>query len=268
MAVFVPEGLGIGANCEKFVGQEHQMWQQAMTALGARWSHSWGRLDVGPGYLPAVFPEAKGVCPAHELIAWKNRMIARGLQFDQLSWICCNEPENSGKSVDEVIDLVVEQVLEFRRARIRLRLLFPNNNINTWESFRFGVRLVEEARQALTLISPAFHLWCAPQYVPQVWSRYRNWISGYGERLPPVVITEAGPGSMQSMETWLEFMPLAYQLLDDPIVGALAPFAAYRKVRDENGTVVERHPGFISPEGVPNALGQQYIAERQRRYGY
>lgn len=261
MSVQVPTGLGIGANCEKYEGRERVMWHQAVSRLGAAWSYSWGRLDVGPGYMPAVFPEAKGVCSAADLLAWKHMMMARGLQWDQLTWTFCNEPEDAGLTVDEIVTMLVEQVAEFRKARIRLRILGFNNNINTLRAFEFGVMLTQEARQAGLLVSPAFHLWCAPQYVAQVWARQRQWLAGYGDRLAPAVITECGPGAMQPMSEWLRFMPLAYALLDDPLVGGIAPFCAYPKVEG----LVERHPGMMLADGTLTPLGTQYVAEVQRR---
>lgn len=98
---FVPTGLGVGANVETFSGRERLMWQQAMDRLGAGWSYDWGRLDVGPGYVPSIHPEHAGVCSANDLLAWKHRQMARGLPWNGLSWICCNEPEASGKTARE-----------------------------------------------------------------------------------------------------------------------------------------------------------------------
>lgn len=262
MTIQVPLGLGIGTNVETFDGRERAMWHQAVSRLGARWSYSWSRLDVGPGYVPSIHPEYKGVCSANDLLAWKRRMTAGGLQWDQLTWTFCNEPENSGKTPREIAGAVVRQLGEFDKADIRLRIIYPNNNINTERSFDFGVELFQRTRQAGVFLSPSCHLWCEPQYVPAVWSRYRNWVAGYGERLGPITITECGPGPMAPMSQWLEFMPLAYALLDDPLVGGLAPFSAYPKTRDG----VERYPGFMLPDGTLTALGVQYVAERRRRY--
>ena len=67
----------------------------------------------------------------NDLLAWKHRQVARGLQWDQLTWSCCNEPEASNVTPRELASLVVRQLAEFDRADIRLRLIFPNNNINT-----------------------------------------------------------------------------------------------------------------------------------------
>lgn len=261
MSMYVPTGLGIGANCEKFTGQERAMWQQAMDRLGAAWSYTWGRLDVGPGYLPSVHPEWQGICSANDLLAWKHRQMARGLPWDELSWVWCNEPEACGKTPREVASLVVRQLAEFDRADIRLRLLFPNGNINTLENFDYTREVTQRVRQAGVLISPAVHIWCEAQYVPMVWDRYRNWIEGYGDRLAPITITEAGPGPNCTMAQWLAMLPLVYALLDDPRVGAVAPFAAYPKHR----LGIERHPGLMLPDGSLNELGRQYVAERQRR---
>jgi hypothetical protein len=260
VAFFVPTGLGIGANVEHQPDQP-AAWQQAVQTLGASWSYSWGRLAVGPGYMPSIFPEAKGICSAHELAVWRVGMIDAGLQWDELTFTICNEPEASGVTPRELARLVLWQLCEFDAANIRLRIIFPNNNINTPESFAYGVEAFQRVRQAGVLVSPSCHLWCAPQYVPAVWSRYRNWIEGYGDRLAPVTITECGPGGMQPMSEWLRFMPLAYAILDDPRVGALAPFAAYPKFR----AGVERHPGMMLPDGTLTPLGAQYVAEVQRR---
>lgn len=261
MSIQVPLGLGIGTNVETYYGNERAMWQQAVSRLGAQWSYSWSRLDVGPGYVPAIYPEARGVCSANDLIAWKHRMIARGLQWDQLTWTICNEPESSGLTPREIASLVVRQLGEFDQADIRLRIIYPNNNINTERSFDFGVELFQRTRQAGVFISPAFHLWCEPQYVEQVWTRQRQWLAGYGARLAPAIITECGPGPSCPMSQWLEFMPLAYRLLDDPLIGGLAPFAAYPK---QTGGV---YPGMMLPDGTLTELGSQYVAERRRRYG-
>lgn len=260
MSIQVPLGLGIGANVETFTGSERAMWQQAINRLGSAWSYSWSRLDVGPGYVPGAYPEWQ-IVSANDLIAWKHRMIARGLQWDQLTWTFCNEPEDSGKTPREIASAVVRQLVEFDIADIRLRIIFPNNNINTDRSFNFGVELFQRTRQAGVLLSPAFHLWCEPQHVAMVWARYRQWLAGYGQRLAPATITECGPGPIAPTAQWLEFMPLAYRLLDDPLIGALAPFAAYPK---QTGGI---YPGLMLPDGTLTALGSQYVAERQRRYG-
>lgn len=260
MAFFVPTGLGIGTNVETHPDQlaSHA---QAMQTLGARWSYSWGRLPVGPNYMPSLFPEARGVMTATELCAWRNAMISAGQQWDQLTWTFCNEPEASGKTPLDLTRLITAQLAQFALANIRLRIVFPNNNINTQASFDYGVEAFQRVRQAGVLVSPGVHLWCEAQYVPAVWDRYRAWIEGYGDRLAPITITECGPGPMCSMEQWLEFMPLAYRLLDDPRVGALAPFAAYPKTLGD----VERHPGFMLRDGTLTPLGVQYRAEMARR---
>jgi hypothetical protein len=260
MSFFVPSGLGLGVNAETFPAQA-SMWQFAVDRLRPKWTYNWGRLAVGPGYMPSIFPEARGVCSAHELAVWRVGMIDAGLQWDELTWTICNEPEASGMTPRELARQVLWQLCEFDAANIRLRIVFPNNNINTPESFAYGVEALQRVRQAGVLVSPSCHLWCEPQYVPAVWNRYRTWIEGYGDRLAPVTITEAGPGPFCTTAQWLEMLPLVYALLDDPRVGAVAPFAAYPKHRQG----VERHPGLMLPDGTLTAIGRQYVAEHTRR---
>ena len=181
MAVFVPQGLGMGCNVETHANQQ-AAHAQAMRVLAPRWSYSWSRLAVGPNYVPAIFPEWE-IIPARDLAVWRVQMIDAGLQWDQLTWTFCNEPENSNMEPREIARAIVRQLYEFDNANIRLRVITPNGNINTQRSLNFGIDLFQRTRQAGVLLAPACHVWCGAQYVPQVWARYREWIEGYGDKL-------------------------------------------------------------------------------------
>ena len=266
----VPRGLGLGVNSER-LPDPTAGWHQAVGALRPAWTHSWGRLAVGPNYMPSIFPESSGIVPAAQLTEWASRMAAAGYKFQGLTWQICNEPWCYYQITPrDLIDLVKAQDREFRRANLKARYVFPNENTNGGNFDRFR-EYFQEARQERLLVTPGAHFWEKGQHLLDTIDNFFDWWAGYGyfSVAMPIVVTECGPGRWESMDTWLQTMPTMYALLDKrhpvigaPMVAALAPFAAYPK--EDAG--VERHPGLMLPDGALTALGQQYVAERTRRY--
>lgn len=276
MSFYKPKGLGLGINSERLPDPTHG-WHRANNALQPAWSHSWGRLFVGPNYMPSIFPEAHGIVSASELSQWRDGMIAAGARWNELFWQICNEPWGyHGVSALDMIGLIKAQDREFDRAGIKAQFVVINENINDNKdkpisNYDMVRKYYEHVRQYRLHVTLGIHVWEMDWNLLNTIENFFGWWAGYGDwsTTMPIIITECGPGSFQPMSKWLDTMPIMYSLLDrrHPVNGkkmvhALAPFCAYPKVTPG----LERHPGFLSVEGVPNALGEQYLAAK-RHFG-
>lgn len=267
MTIFTPPlGLGIGVNSEK-LPDPAASWHLAVNRLRPAWTHSWGRLIVAPNYMPSIFPESSGIVPASSLLSWASRMVSAGYNPHGLSWQICNEPWGYYQvSPNDLVDLIAAQSREFDRARLDAAFVVINENVNG-SNFDRTVAYYQRIRQRRIHARLGVHFWEKGQHLRDTIENFFAWWAGYGDwsTAMPIIITECGPGLRESMNTWLETMPTMYAMLDrrhpesgKKMVAALAPFSAYPKLE---GTL-ERHPGFMLPDGTLTPLGEQYLTIR------
>jgi hypothetical protein len=115
------------------------------------------------------------------------------------------------------------------------------------------------ARRLGLAYTPGVHIYVDNETgLAQQWAWVRNHCARWGLR--ECIVTECGAGPDRPIEAWRDIMPRFYGLLDDPLCRALAPFGAYPQA-DNAGN----WPGFMAFDGTVNILGQQWLAERNRR---
>lgn len=260
----LPRGLGLGINTG-----EHPDWSQsvaiAIAAFEPAWCYSWMWEPVHPdeGWLPFCRPhpwQHEGIIhymDAGRAVSFYDKLTQYGHDPARLAWIVGNEPEASGWTPEQVVQAMADQIAILRDAGIAApTVIAPSCNINTVEHLAYFQRWCDAAQRAGFGFTPAVHIYeYRLDMLDMLWRRFCDWwdASGRDDRL---IVTECGAGYDRPMADWLTVMPWFYGLLDDKRVAAIAPFCAYPTTG---------YPGFMDHAGMPNELGRQWMAERNRR---
>lgn len=259
-AAELPSGLGLAIPLD-FPGPDQQVWfDHAIEVFQPAWTYHWRQWPVTShaGFVPMVEP-LDWFADAHWLRGYVQEMRNAGVDVTRACWLIGNEPEYSGRSPQQSVEATMTQVTVMQEVGIEPTVIAPGSNIKD-PPFDYLRQWCDAALRRGLSFTLAIHIYDWRSWrLDQLWQRFCQWFDA--TNLDQVLVTECGAGPDRTFDEWLVVMPWFYRLLDDPRVRALAGGAAY-DITMQNG---EFYYGHLNADGSVNELGQQWLAERDRR---
>lgn len=258
----LPRGLGLGVNLGMAEDGRAAAMQRALDVLQPGWWYHWRQWppSAHPGFVPSIQPcpgPGHGAYPLSvaTLVGYRGAMASVGGDLTTRCWIIGNEPELSGWTPEQTAAAIVAQVATLRATGIETPVVMaPGCNVTTPEHLDYLDAWRNAAARGGLAYTLAVHIYeHRVDMLDMAWQRFKATLDA-GER---VIVTECGAGPNRTMAEWLAVMPWFYDLANDPLVQALAPFSAYPYSADHGA-----YPGMMTLDGVLTPLGEQWMTSR------